>query len=318
MSCATLRRCLPLACMCLLAVVACGDRFVREVAASDASETSTTASSSTGAGETTVVGVDTSSETVTSSGGASSSSDGGEGCPFVCPLDLPLPIDECDLWAQNCPAGQKCMPWGNDRGNGWNAARCTPIDRDPVGLGEACMVELDDFSGIDDCEMGAMCWGASIEAGITGTCVGLCHGDLGHAVCEDPSAECSVWNDGFLILCLDQCDPVAQDCEDEWSSCIPGAYDRFVCVEPWWDARPYGGPCGTFNDCDLGLFCAEPNAVPSCANDQRCCSTFCDLELEDPDAVCPDFASGQRCVPWFRLGQAPPGLQHVGACMMPA
>ena len=37
---------------------------------------------------------------------------------------------DCDIWAQNCPRGEKCMPWANDDGYGWSATRCTPIDDD--------------------------------------------------------------------------------------------------------------------------------------------------------------------------------------------
>src|SRR5262245_15971404 len=32
--------------------------------------------------------------------------------------------NECDVWAQDCPPGEKCMPWANDGGSSWNSLRC--------------------------------------------------------------------------------------------------------------------------------------------------------------------------------------------------
>src|SRR6187431_2409029 len=55
---------------------------------------------------------------------------------------------ECDGWAQDCQAGEKCMPWANDGGMTWNAMRCSPLAPDPALAGEACTVEGAAFSGI--------------------------------------------------------------------------------------------------------------------------------------------------------------------------
>src|SRR5262245_16573954 len=39
----------------------------------------------------------------------------GEGCcDFLCPPDVAGLEIECDLWAQDCPKGEKCTPWAND------------------------------------------------------------------------------------------------------------------------------------------------------------------------------------------------------------
>ncbi|HET6585475.1 MAG TPA: hypothetical protein VFG69_18580 [Nannocystaceae bacterium] len=41
-----------------------------------------------------------------------------EGCAFYggCPFDVSGLQIECDLWAQDCAEGEKCMPWANDGG----------------------------------------------------------------------------------------------------------------------------------------------------------------------------------------------------------
>ena len=61
---------------------------------------------------------------------------------------------ECDIWAQDCPDGEKCMPWANDGGNSWNATRCSPLDPNPGQPGDACTVEGCGVSGIDNCDIG--------------------------------------------------------------------------------------------------------------------------------------------------------------------
>ena len=48
---------------------------------------------------------------------------------------------DCDIWAQDCPEGEKCSAWANDGGGAWNATRCVPVDDDPDQVGEACNVE---------------------------------------------------------------------------------------------------------------------------------------------------------------------------------
>lgn len=59
---------------------------------------------------------------------------------------------ECDVFAQDCPPGEKCVPWANDGGGVWNATRCSPVDDDPAAPGEPCTVEGGPTSGIDDCD----------------------------------------------------------------------------------------------------------------------------------------------------------------------
>ncbi|MCX4246097.1 ribulose phosphate epimerase [Paraliomyxa miuraensis] len=258
---------------------------------------------------------------VTDSGmGMSSSSSSGGADESTTGMNFLLPPDgggteiECDIWMQDCPPGEKCMPWANNGGNSWNATRCSPVDENPGQVGDECMVEGSGVSGIDDCDVGSMCYYVDPETG-TGTCVGFCEGSEAAPMCDDGFL-CSISNDGVLILCRRECDPILQDCMGS-AACLPAnGSEGFVCIV---DASGEGGapadPCEYLNACDPGLFCANADVVPGCAGAVGCCSEFCDLSDADPDAGC--SLMGQACEPWFEMGAEPPGLEHVGACVLP-
>ena len=256
----------------------------------------------------------------TSSGGvepgSSDGADSGEtGAVFLVPPDGGGVSFECDLFAQDCPEGEKCMPWANDGGNSWNATRCSPVSDNPGQVGDECMVEGSGVSGIDDCDVGTMCYYVDPETNL-GTCVGMCTGSEAAPMCE-PGFLCSISNDGVLILCRRECDPLLQDCMGS-ASCLPAnGSDGFVCiVDASGEMGAPGDPCEFLNACDPGLFCANAEAVPDCQGAAGCCSEFCDLTEPDPDLGCSQM--GQVCTPWFEEGAAPPDLAHVGACALPA
>ena len=119
---------------------------------------------------------------------------------------------ECSVWNQDCPENEKCMPWANDGGNSWNATKCTPLDPNPQQPGDACAVEGSGVSGVDNCAVSSMCWDVDPETN-QGICVAFCSGNETESFCDDPGTECTILNDGTLILCLATCDPVLQDCE---------------------------------------------------------------------------------------------------------
>jgi hypothetical protein len=56
----------------------------------------------------------------------SSSTEVDPSAGFIVDPDGGGPSIECDQWAQDCPPGEKCMPWANDGGSSWNATRCFP------------------------------------------------------------------------------------------------------------------------------------------------------------------------------------------------
>jgi hypothetical protein len=217
---------------------------------------------------------------------------------------------ECDLFLQDCPEGDKCMPWANDGGAVWNATRCSPIDPDPGAVGEPCMVEGGPTSGVDDCDRGAMCWDVSLDT-LEGTCTAFCVGTPDDPTCEDPNAQCATAERTGLALCLPIGDPLLQDCA-EGQGCYPvQAY--FLCVpDRSGDMGAPGDPCEYLDVCDPGRACLEAAAVPMCEGATGCCSPLCDLT--DPMPPClPD----QVCLPWYEAGMAPAGYENVGACALP-
>lgn len=232
-----------------------------------------------------------------------------------CPPDGGGTRLECDIWAQDCPEGEKCMPWANDGGGSWNATRCSPLDPSPRRVGEPCTVEGSGVSGIDDCELGSMCWGVDAETN-QGVCVAFCDGNLSSPICKDPTTECLVANDGVLILCLPSCDPLLGGC-GEAEGCYPNESGGFFCVpDASGDNGEHGDPCDYLNDCDPGLLCVAPERVFDCFG-VGCCTEACDLEAEDPNAACSGFANGEVCTAYFAPGQPPPDLDHLGVCIVP-
>jgi hypothetical protein len=221
---------------------------------------------------------------------------------------------ECDVWAQDCPPGEKCMPWANDGGNAWNATRCSPVDDNPGQVGDECSVEGSGVSGIDSCDIDMMCYYVDAETNL-GQCVEFCQGSEANPIC-DPGFVCTIANDGVLTLCRPECDPLLQDCL-EIAACLPAAGSEFfTCIiDASGEAGAPGDVCEFINACDPGSFCAEAAAVPDCQG-SGCCSEFCDLTAEDPNSFC-SLGNGSECIAWYAEGDAPPGYDHVGACSLP-
>jgi hypothetical protein len=215
----------------------------------------------------------------------------------------------CDLWDQDCPPGEKCMPWANDGGNSWNGTRCSPIAPDPGQPGDPCTVEGSGVSGVDSCDVASMCWGVDPETN-EGTCVAFCTGSENNPICFDPGTTCSINGEGTLILCLPTCDPLVQDCADG-EGCW-GVHADFVCApDASGDDGSYADPCEYLNACDPGLACLPSELVPGCQA-SGCCSPFC--HLDQPNNC---YGASQACIPWFEPGQSPPGYEHVGVCGIP-
>ena len=235
---------------------------------------------------------------------------------FICEPDAPPPAFQCDLWTQNCPEGEKCNPWAHDGGGSWSGHKCSPIDPDTDGVGEACSVQGDAVSGIDSCVQGAMCWDVDPETN-TGRCVALCAGNETKctedpASCCPPGTECTISGDGVLILCLQACDPITQNCESSGQVCYPVG-DSFQCApDVSGDMGAVGDPCEFINACDPGTHCGNPAVYPGCdPMAGGCCIPFC--ELDNPDCV-----AGTECEPWYDPMDVPPGYENLGACVIPS
>jgi hypothetical protein len=164
-------------------------------------------------------------------------------------------------------------------------------------------------SGNDTCELGNMCWNADPDTGI-GTCIAFCTGSPDAASCP-AGTNCVIVNNGVLAICLPDCDPLAQDCEEAGDLCIPDPNgEGYVCVlNASGDMAPYGTPCNYANSCNAGLICVDPAGVPEpeCASASGCCSPMCSIAAGDP---CP--GAGQTCEPVF--DPQPPGYEDVGVC----
>lgn len=225
-------------------LTACGPTVTDNGEVVDAASSSSSSSTSTGIGEgSTGAGTTWSASdptmAMTTSTGLGTSSTGGTtfvddtldtACGFYggCPVDGGGVDYECNVFMEDCPQGEKCMPWANDGGEVWNASRCTPVDFDPVPVGQPCAVEGSGFTGVDDCGAEAMCFHVDPETN-EGVCVEVCSGSADDPVCAEGT--CIIQFDGALPLCFETCDPKAPTCAEE-QVCEPTldpADDATVC-----------------------------------------------------------------------------------------
>ena len=229
--------------------------------------------------------------------------------------DPPPGNAECDVWAQDCMEGEKCVPWADDGGNVWNATRCVAVMGDGQP-GDTCMLFGGEITGEDDCALGSICM--RLDDGTdNGVCVPQCVGTEEAASCVADDRLCIISNDGVMTVCMEECDPTIADCPSGLG-CYPfGTGGEFVC---WPDFSgklgTYGDECYWGNSCDPGLLCVDAAYVPECASDY-CCTEVCDVTAADPDAACMGQAGGQMCTPFYPPGDEPPGLEHVGLCLLP-
>lgn len=224
---------------------------------------------------------------------------------FLIAPDGGPPGNECDPFVQDCADGQKCTWWANDGGSAWNATKCVPIADDPAQVGEPCVAVGSGVSGEDDCDKGMMCWDTNPDN--IGTCVAFCMGSP-----ESPTCPSGFFCAGGreLVLCIKQCDPLAQDCAGD-DLCVPinGSY---ACIfDASGDEGQVNDFCEYISGCDKGLICVSPAAASECNQGANgCCQPMCDLGKPDP---CP--GAGQTCQPIYE--PAPANLEHVGYCTLP-
>ena len=230
--------------------------------------------------------------------------------------DAPSPYDgvgDCDPYAQDCEDGEKCMPWANDGGNSWNATRCSPVDPAPVALDGVCTVEGSGVSGVDNCDVGLMCWDVDVETNM-GTCVELCGCGPDEPTCAGGGTFCSISNMGALPICLPTCDPLESDECNDGQGCY-FVNNVFQCAP---DASggdgEAGDPCEFVNVCDPGLFCAGAALIPGCASPVGCCTEFCDTD--EGNGAC--TVLGTECVALFPAGMEPEECHlDTGGCVEP-
>ena len=242
----------------------------------------------------------------------SSSAGGSAGASIVHAEDLGDSTRTCEIWAQDCPSGEKCTPVEID--GLWGATQCVAIAADPRQADDACTIAGIGMWGFDDCDRGLLCWDVNRE--LIGNCVPLCQGTEAAPVCADPCRACSIASPGTLAVCLTTCDPLVQDCDNQGAACAP-AWGAFQCLPTRADPpASVGDPCSLGNDvCAPGLVCTSAQRLPGCAagGATGCCSPLCDTEA--PDA-CASLLPGTHCEPWFEPGHAPGcgSLRQTGVC----
>jgi hypothetical protein len=217
---------------------------------------------------------------------------------------------------QDCPAGEKCMPWAYDGGNSWNALKCTPIDPNPKGVGETCTVEGSGVSGVDDCEKGAMCWDVDPMT-LQGTCIAMCEGSPDAPKCAAPMS-CVSYNDGVLNLCMMPCSIIEQDCSGFDHCVVTPDGCGTMCVPDMGGSGGFGTPCEYADACALGLICAPAAQIPGCQGATGCCTPYCDLDDPAASMNCPG-APATACLSYDADGMCAPGspVESVGVCVAP-
>ncbi len=263
-------------------------------------------STSSSAGSTSMASVSTSSGT-TGSGRDSTGTSEESGRTFIDPVDGGMP-PECTIFDQECPRGEKCTLGSSESSNGWDLWHCVPVAADPAGPGEPCTVRGSAASGLDDCALGSVCWGADPRTQ-EGVCVAFCEGNQDSPTCADEGSTCWIPADGLFAMCFSRCDPLEPICPGDFG-CYPQD-DVFTCrLDFFEEMGAPGDPC-EFNHewCDSGMVCVSGALVPGC-EEPMCCSATCDLGDRMPACL-----PGQTCEPWD--DDPPAEYQHVGWCGMP-
>ncbi|MFV8749435.1 ribulose phosphate epimerase [Nannocystaceae bacterium ST9] len=253
------------------------------------SETSTTESTSEGS-----TSEESTSEESTSEGSTSEEEGTTEDTfdsfdTFFVPDDDFGNASSCDPFAQDCPDGEKCVPYASG-GQSWDANKCVPVLGD-TPVGEACISD-GVVEGTDDCDGEGFCF---FEV-----CTGFCEGSIDDPQCG-PGFGCVVSNDGSINACQAQCDPLAQDCAAGHGCYF--ASDQFLCLATSGEGVPAGEPCGFLNDCAAGSACIDASVLPDCL-DSSCCSAFCEQAdplacVGQPGTICGEFTA------------------EVGVCLLP-
>ena len=252
-------------------------------------------------------------------------------CEFVCtttdtgcglvetPDGLQPRCSPCDVWYQDCPDGDKCVPWDSDGDLAWDSTRCVTVEGDGVD-GDPCVAEGQ--TGVDNCAFGHVCWSVDPDTG-EGTCLAQCTGDADEPICA-PGKLCMIVNDGAVNLCLTACEPLEDSCLEGQTCQAAPSGDGFVCLPKINTPGGVGSPCDQLASCDPGLLCLGHDFFPhpACEDAGGCCAPYCNLSQGEGPAnpTCAPIAGDIPeigCVAYYEEGQAPPGFEDLGVCIVP-
>ncbi|MDC0722306.1 hypothetical protein [Nannocystis bainbridge] len=220
--------------------------------------------------------------------------------------DQPTALEACDIYAQDCPEGQKCTVIGAQ----WDALACVPLTQFPRQRGEFCGTEDDG----DTCDAGLLCqFDAMVGSQV---CQPLCGCSQTNPTCGE-NERCVLYNSWILPKCERLCDPLDLSTCGAGEVCIKGQWvnDFFCEVDLSGATGEFGDACDKGNGCDPGYSCEAPEYVPGGCPDGAiaCCTPMCNLG----DPQCPD---GTECRDYFGgFGLAPAQcLDDVGFCTVEA
>lgn len=278
-------------------------------ASGDESTTSASTSGATNSSTSTTVTSSSSDDAITSADSSTSTSDESSSSSgtFIQAPDALCSVSQCDVWAQDCPRGEKCTPFsssGDGTFGGCSDSRCGPLSPDPRAVGESCTIEDGPWSGIDDCDVSAFCWNVDPESN-QGVCVAMCMGSEANPLCEDDALSCFQLSGSSVIACVPSCDPLAPDCPPAMT-CAMGLGNDYA---PLCISQSLNVPTGTGSDCEYplgcgsGFACVAAQNVPGCTG-ESCCTPVCDIE----SPTCPPEQSVCAQVPSTTAG--------VGACVI--
>lgn len=296
-------------------LVGCSDRPVGNDGVGGGSTTSATTGGASSGADGATGGTGAGPGTSTSGVGTSTGSpdDSAGDCPFICEPDLGDQID-CNVVAQDCPAGSKCVWYTPPQGGGRReAARCIEVTGDgapfdpctlPTGIGPEIT---------DDCGASSFC----LEV----------YGTADHGFCApfyDPRTECSEYpgtypafenGSDFPAACLHyECQPLLPGSCPAGMSCTFYPAWLYGSMHCWSVPDEVGLPLGAecdFGGCGEGHLCAPAEWLPDCVG-ERCCAAWCDLDA--PACATP----GTSCEPFPVWNyHDDPGFESLGTCVLP-
>ena len=269
----------------------CASRAVGAEEGSSSTSVTATSSSTESSGSEDELGTEGELDTSTESG-----------LPFV-PMPEACLSPNCDTWNQDCPTGEKCVPYGST-GENWDATKCVIVEGDGAP-GDPCTYG-GTSEATDNCDEESYCWDVElVEDTLTGVCRAFCQGTPDNWMCDEGQT-CLIANNGDVTLCIAACDPLLQDCAPGQGCSWTGSDFACVFTSP---GPELGEPCGFINDCPPSTMCLGADATPNCMG-SACCVEFCDVTAPDP---CPD--PQLECLAYYTELEAPVGLEDVGVCV---
>lgn len=207
----------------------------------------------------------------------------------------------CDLFFQDCPEGEKCVPYAS-AGGSLDESKCVPVTG-AAAAGEACTLD-DHVSGQDDCDGSSYCF-APAEGG-PGLCRSFCEGTPDDPNCT-PGSTCSIHP---LALCLPECSAEAPCGAGE--HCYPTVTNDAMGCAPA-GTISQSSACEEHYECAPGLMCIPGALVPNCeleGGDEQCCTQTCELANGDLDCAA---LPGTFCAPALAGGSPDTG---PGVCVL--